>query len=111
MVDMHDDGGHNCASVATASATAQLKVPLKKKSLLLKLVWSSNAAPVAAPPAETNPPAFGGNISTCVLVHVLRLACRVRTVRAREAAVPEDPLLAHVSLCVHSRSLNAHEGP
>ena len=38
----------------------------------------------------------GGNISTHVLVHVLRFVCRVRTVRAREAAVPGTHFLAHV---------------
>ena len=61
--------------------------------------------------AKINPPAWGDNISTYVLVHVLRFDCRVRTVRAREAAVPEDPLFAHVSLCVPKIGFSGTAGP
>ena len=51
-------------------------------------------------------------------VHALRFVCRVRTVRAREAAVPEDLLFGTLLfVCAknwvvrHSRSVNVHEGP
>ena len=58
--------------------------------------------------AEINPPAYvGGNNSTFVLVHVLRLVCMVRSTSAREAAVPQDPFLGTRL----SRSLNELEGP
>ena len=45
-------------------------------------------------------------------VHALRFVCRVRTVRAREAAVPEDPLFGtHVSLCVPTIWFSGTAGP
>ena len=61
---------------------------------------------------------MGEVISTYVLVHVLKLDCKVCTARAREAAVPEDPLFGiRLFVCAknwvlrYNRSLNELEGP